>query len=603
MGGEVLLRLRVLEPILDNILEEKATLLEKLDKISGLSGAPQDIKNACEMIKKAMGQPDRIMPLLDASAHPISATLLYRHLFAHFMDLLPENFSENNQRLYVIRLESFKDKGDNLYIRCKTDSSWREVLKQRLTKLCGEEFYEQSIRLAGDASLVQIKPGNLLDSIQVNPKTSNCFDEIFKCFFSKYQDTIFASSDAQSSDVEVLNKIKINSTKAGMNINSELYAFAKAYVNCFYQEAKDFSKIDYKRFNQRYSDDYSARDYAFMVAYAKHYEKTPEDILKALNHSVYYIPERRYLVVVKSKQDYADEKQLSRENPKAIPKGGMGKFRQGVCLQTGDMVGLKISPNTHVNITPDTVKQSTLQMAKLFSLAIFGMRNRLPPKANKMIVLQDYIEGTQLGIWMKQNPVQPGMPPTTSQYQTALWCVNALRQLQERRIVHMDIKPENMIVIDNGVKIIDFDMAKGIPSNKQEVSTASMGTTGLIAPEVIIGLVNLTSDCWGLAVTLMMLLGASKNTYQACMDKRKDLAKPEDVVAINQKYILGPKVNPEIDGLLRDIFQQPPEKRPSLVQLATALQCCIDRPAPAAQKQGQSFLSKSFSSFKPFKRK
>ncbi|MBS2535409.1 protein kinase [Catenulispora sp. NF23] len=92
----------------------------------------------------------------------------------------------------------------------------------------------------------------------------------------------------------------------------------------------------------------------------------------------------------------------------------------------------------------------------------------------------------------------------------ALWLLLAdtaahLRSVHEAGIVHRDLKPANIMLIRDGVKLIDFGIALAYDQSRLTRTGSSSGTRGFTAPEQEAGdrEVSAPSDIYSLAATLV----------------------------------------------------------------------------------------------------
>ena len=64
----------------------------------------------------------------------------------------------------------------------------------------------------------------------------------------------------------------------------------------------------------------------------------------------------------------------------------------------------------------------------------------------------------------------------------------ALEHMHENGFMHLDFKPENVLVTRNGsVRLVDFDLAQPIPERPKKFSKKNPGTPAYMAPEQLMG--------------------------------------------------------------------------------------------------------------------
>lgn len=132
----------------------------------------------------------------------------------------------------------------------------------------------------------------------------------------------------------------------------------------------------------------------------------------------------------------------------------------------------------------------------------------------------------------------------------------------ERRIVHLDVKPENIVVACNGsVKLIDFEYALNIPLGSSFTRmTYKCGTLGYVAPEVLIrGKAYLSSDAWSFGCLVLACCGHIMHVGYPGKIHRGD---PFPIHKAHSDYY----------DLLKSILVYNPEKRANMQRTLATLQ-------------------------------
>ncbi|XP_047082846.1 G-type lectin S-receptor-like serine/threonine-protein kinase SD2-5 [Lolium rigidum] len=100
----------------------------------------------------------------------------------------------------------------------------------------------------------------------------------------------------------------------------------------------------------------------------------------------------------------------------------------------------------------------------------------------------------------------------------------------KRKIAHLDIKPQNILLDDNfNAKVADFGLCKLINRDQSKVVTRMRGTPGYLAPEWLTSSITEKVDVYSFGVVIMEIISGRKNI---------DNSQPEDVHLI---YLLREK--------------------------------------------------------------
>ncbi len=127
-----------------------------------------------------------------------------------------------------------------------------------------------------------------------------------------------------------------------------------------------------------------------------------------------------------------------------------------------------------------------------------------------MYLVMELVEGIDLGELLKREG-KPGLALAEAIEYTRQAC-EALQYVHEQQIVHRDVKPQNMILGEEGVVLVDFGIAREL--DEEDAGTVGIGTPRFMAPEVFAGgSVSPRADVFGLAATLWTLLTGKPPVY------------------------------------------------------------------------------------------
>ncbi|CAL4994747.1 unnamed protein product [Urochloa decumbens] len=100
----------------------------------------------------------------------------------------------------------------------------------------------------------------------------------------------------------------------------------------------------------------------------------------------------------------------------------------------------------------------------------------------------------------------------TSRYKILKGICNGLCHLHEAHIVHLDLKPANILLDDNMVpKISDFGLSRRFDGNQTRTITSQLyGSLGYLAPEFHSGLITFKSDIYSLGVIFTEIMTGQK---------------------------------------------------------------------------------------------
>ncbi len=134
--------------------------------------------------------------------------------------------------------------------------------------------------------------------------------------------------------------------------------------------------------------------------------------------------------------------------------------------------------------------------------------------------------------------------------------------LNQQGIIHGDIKPQNLLIVGNSVKVCDFGLAQAVDSLRKTQS--GMGTVAYASPELFEGKPHLRSDQYCLAISFVELRTGSLPFQEP---------NPYKVIELHRHGRLDlARLSPDERKIIRRATDLKPEKRwPSCLEMVSRL--------------------------------
>jgi eukaryotic-like serine/threonine-protein kinase len=126
----------------------------------------------------------------------------------------------------------------------------------------------------------------------------------------------------------------------------------------------------------------------------------------------------------------------------------------------------------------------------------------------QLYLVMEYVEGDNLkDLYARHDPVL-----LENVAQIIIDMALGLQHIHESGFMHLDFKPENVLITRNGsVRVADFDLAQPIPQKPKQMSKKNPGTPAYMAPEQLQSLpLSNRVDIFSFGVTAYELLTSQK---------------------------------------------------------------------------------------------
>ena len=169
----------------------------------------------------------------------------------------------------------------------------------------------------------------------------------------------------------------------------------------------------------------------------------------------------------------------------------------------------------------------------------------------RVVLIQEFVEGPSL------RELLEGPLEKKRKEKILLQLVDIVAYAHKHRIVHRDVKPENVVVRrDSVVKLLDYGVAKEL--KEKDISSTMVGSRPFMAPEQISGESQIASDVWALGIIMYAVYTGYLPFYH---DNEKILMDLILTMEPRPPREVEPDIPVELEGIILKCLKKDPKER------------------------------------------
>lgn len=210
---------------------------------------------------------------------------------------------------------------------------------------------------------------------------------------------------------------------------------------------------------------------------------------------------------------------------KDIGEGGFGLVCMVTHKKTGEVYAAKTMYSTGEDVNKQIqAEKEMIDLQKIISPYLVKYIDYFPSDEDEKInyIIMEYCPGGDLHKLIGRFNKSAGFFSFPYMMRIVAGCLVGLYVLHCAHILHRDIKPQNIFVLNDGrdVKIGDFGTKKGVKDTFAAARNTIIGTLGFMAPEVIRGdPYGLPADIFSMGMVFFQLLTVATSLCKMSADK------------------------------------------------------------------------------------
>jgi serine/threonine protein kinase len=269
-----------------------------------------------------------------------------------------------------------------------------------------------------------------------------------------------------------------------------------------------------------------------------------------------------------------------------VGKGGMGEVWRAEDSRLGRTVAIKVLPPSFVADVEATarLKREARTAAQLYHPSIATIHS-IEQDGDHIFIVEEFVEGEPL-----TKVISRGGLSEAEICRIGRAVADALAEAHAKGIVHRDIKPDNIIVNGNRVKVLDFGIAKQVGvegASAADTPTAAfvtqqgmiLGTIHYMSPEQALGkAIDGKTDVFSLGVVLYeMATGRRPFAGETITETMTQIIRDEPT----DPQLVNPGISPAMNEIIRRSLRKNAAERFTAAELETALDGQMGRAATA----------------------
>lgn len=240
-----------------------------------------------------------------------------------------------------------------------------------------------------------------------------------------------------------------------------------------------------------------------------------------------------------------------------LAQGGMSIVYSGTDLRLDRAVAIKVMSPTLAEDSSfaQHFSQEARSAARLSHLNVVSVYDQ-GEDAGRIFLVMELVRGRTLrDLIREQGQLSPELA-----FSIAESMLTALAAAHRAGLIHRDVKPENVLIADDGVlKVADFGLARAAASAHH--TSVVMGTVAYVAPEQVAkGISDARTDVYGVGIVLFEML-TGRPPYQGDSPMSVAYQHANDDVPAPSEFV--PDLPAEIDDIVQRATRRDPGARPT----------------------------------------